>query len=149
MRLIATRTIAYLALGLTLAGAAFHILLLPQGVSEALAAGDDWRELGAQLYTLNCAPCHGLEGQGLPGVYPAFAGNAFVTGDPVTVARVPLNGRGGMPTFREVLSDVELAAILSYIRNSWGNEADPVTPELVAQVRHEQGAAGEHEEITN
>lgn len=97
----------------------------------------DWRELGEATFVKQCSACHGMAGEGMPGVFPALAGNEFVTGDPKTVVRVPMNGRGGMPRFRDALSDEEFAAVLSHIRNAWGNEAEPITPEVVAEVRAE------------
>lgn len=98
----------------------------------------DWRELGEATFAKHCAACHGTGGEGMPGVFPALKGNEFVMGDPKAVVRVPMNGRGGMPRFRDTFSDEEFAAVLSYVRNSWGNEADAITPEIVADVRKEK-----------
>ena len=58
-----------------------------------------------------------------------------MVGDPAKVVQVLLNGRGGMPTFRDTLSDAEIASVVSYVRTSWGNKAAPVAPALSAQVR--------------
>ena len=87
---------------------------------------------GAMIFKQNCAACHQPQGQGVPGAFPALAGNTFVQGDPQTVAKVLLNGRGCMPNFREVLSNDQIAAVLSYVRASWGNHAPPVTAATVA-----------------
>lgn len=83
----------------------------------------------------NCSACHQASGQGIPGVFPALAGDTFVKGDAAQVVRVILGGRGGMPSFRNDLSDEQIAAVASYIRTSWGNRAKPVSPAFIAEVR--------------
>lgn len=88
---------------------------------------------GQQVYAANCAACHGPEGRG-GGVFPALAGNEFLTGDPAQAIQVVLHGREAMPAFGGTLSNEQIAAVLSYERNSWGNEAGVITPEQVAQV---------------
>ncbi len=110
--------------------------LEPTGESEQAEAGANAGELisqGQQVFTANCAACHGPEGQG-GGVFPALAGNEFLTGDPAQAIQVVLHGRGAMPAFGGTLSNEQIAAVLSYERNSWGNEAGVITPEQVAQV---------------
>lgn len=87
---------------------------------------------GAMLFKQNCSACHQPAGQGIPGAFPALAGNAFVQGDPAAVAHVLLNGRGGMPNFREDLSNEQIAAVLTYVRSAWGNHAPPVAVAIVA-----------------
>jgi cytochrome c6 len=87
---------------------------------------------GAMIFKQNCAACHQAQGQGVPGAFPALAGNAFVQGDPRAVAQVLLNGRGGMPNFREDLTNEQIAAVLSYTRAAWGNHAPSVTTATVA-----------------
>jgi len=90
---------------------------------------------GETMFTQNCSACHQVTGKGIPGAFPALAGDAFVAGPPETVAAVVLNGRGGMPTFAKDLSNDEIATILTYVRSAWGNKASPVTPAIVAKVR--------------
>ncbi|MFW2829299.1 c-type cytochrome [Sphingomonas sp. ID0503] len=90
---------------------------------------------GAAVFANNCAACHQANGKGIPGAFPALAGDKFVTGDPRAVALTLLNGRGGMPAFAEVLKDDELAAVANYIRSTWGNKAAPVPPALFAAGR--------------
>jgi mono/diheme cytochrome c family protein len=87
---------------------------------------------GAAIFKQNCAACHQAKGQGVPGAFPALAGDAFVQGDPKAVAHVLLNGRGGMPNFREDLTNDQIAAVLSYVRAAWGNHAPPLTAATVA-----------------
>jgi cytochrome c6 len=81
---------------------------------------------GGILFVQNCSACHQRNGKGLPGVYPALAGDAFVTGAVEQVVFTVLNGRGGMPTFGKDLTNEQIADIITYIRASWGNHAPPV-----------------------
>jgi mono/diheme cytochrome c family protein len=95
--------------------------------------------LGGRLYTDHCAGCHGRNGEGRAGAWPALAGNRAVTMDsPVNLVRVVVEGGyapatagnprpHGMPPFATVLSGDEIAAVVSYIRGSWGNSAAPVS----------------------
>jgi cytochrome c oxidase subunit 2 len=106
-----------------------------EGEADAEAVDFAWQELGAETFARACAACHQGEGQGIPGVYPALAGNGYVQGDAVDVVETVANGRAGMPAFGDDLGDEGLAAVLSYIRNSWGNQAPVVTPSFVEDVR--------------
>ncbi|RFP10008.1 MULTISPECIES: cytochrome c [unclassified Duganella] len=88
---------------------------------------------GKALFMKNCAACHQATGKGIPGAFPALAGNKFVQGKGVDVAAVLLKGRGGMPDFSDSLSDQEIATILSFVRSNWGNQAAPLSePEVLA-----------------
>ncbi len=101
---------------------------------------------GEQLYTSLCVACHQASGHGLPGVFPPLATSEWVTGAPELPAKILLLGltgtvhvqgtayTGQMPSFHQH-SDEEIAALLTYIRSSWGNGAVAVTPELVKQTR--------------
>lgn len=97
---------------------------------------------GAALFAENCAACHQPMGQGIPGAFPALAKNVFVKGDPKVVAATILNGRGGMPSFKSDLTDAEIAAVLTFVRSSWGNKAVPITPLAVASARSAKVAEG-------
>ena len=90
---------------------------------------------GAAAFEAACAACHQSDGKGIPGAFPALAGNAFVQGPPEIVVKTVLDGRGGMPAFREDLHDDQLAEILTYVRSAWGNKAPAVTTEMVATLR--------------
>jgi len=90
---------------------------------------------GATIFKQTCSPCHQPQGQGVPGAFPALKGDKFVQGDPKQVAHLLLNGRGGMPNFRDDLSDSEIAAVLTFVRSAWGNKAGPLPPGLVAAER--------------
>lgn len=97
----------------------------------AMAAGEG-------LYRLRCAPCHGRDGEGTPGLFPRLAGSALVqASNPATILRVILNGAraaatdavptgAAMPGFAGALDRAEIAAIATYIRNAWGNAAPAV-----------------------
>lgn len=92
--------------------------------------------IGDEIYNSVCVTCHQPGGVGVDPYYPALAGNPFVTlEDPQPPIRTVLQGRGGMPQFRTIYSDEEIAGVLSYVRQSWGNNAGPVSPEQVAAVR--------------
>jgi mono/diheme cytochrome c family protein len=96
---------------------------------------------GKSLFARNCAACHQANGKGIPGAFPALAGNAFVQGEPADVATVLLKGRGGMPDFSGSLDDAEIAQVLSYVRTSWGNGAAPLTEQEVGARRDSLGVA--------
>ncbi|MGB6601230.1 MAG: c-type cytochrome [Candidatus Cybelea sp.] len=99
---------------------------------------------GAELFATKCATCHQAAGQGTS-IYPPLAGNPVVSAaDPSTMIGVIVNGRSGpltvsgktydnqMPTWKGQLSDASIAAVASYVRSAWGNNAPPVTEEEVA-----------------
>lgn len=90
---------------------------------------DDLINQGETVYLRNCSRCHQLDGEGFPRIYPNLAGNPLVTlHDPVPVIETVLNGQGSMPGFKNSLSAEELSAVISYIRNAWGNDASVVFP---------------------
>ncbi len=100
---------------------------------------------GARLYVNNCLACHLGDGAGVPGVQPPLAGTPLPGGDPDVLLRWVMFGErpaalprgqysGVMPQFG-YLSDDDLAALLSYVRSSFGNHAAPITPATVAAVR--------------
>jgi mono/diheme cytochrome c family protein len=102
---------------------------------------------GAALYARHCATCHGEQGEGVPGVYPRLAGNRAVRmAEPANVIRVIAKGGFlpatagnprpfGMPPFAHLLSDDEIAAVATYVRDSWGNAAGAVEPHTVSRLR--------------
>jgi len=90
---------------------------------------------GEALFLANCAECHQTDGQGMANVYPALAGNETVRGSGADVALVLIIGRGEMPSFAGALSDQEMAAIINYVRNSWGNVGAPITAEAIAALQ--------------
>lgn len=108
---------------------------------------DELLKSGAEVYANNCAACHQADGKGLPPTFPAIAGAAitkspFLDADGGLVENghldVVMNGRNGtaMRPFKEVLSDVEIAAVVTYQRNAFGNTAgDMVQPAAVKSLR--------------
>lgn len=104
-------------------------------------------KLGKQLYGDHCVDCHGGKGQGSAPDYPPLAGNLAIAGRlPVNAIRAVLNGGFppsttgnpypfGMPPFGPQLSDQEVAAVVSYVRNSWGNQGGLVSAAEVNRYR--------------
>jgi cytochrome c oxidase subunit II len=91
---------------------------------------DELKARGEKSYTTNCVACHQPTGMGLPGAFPALNGSKVVKGPKADHIATVLNGRPGtaMASFKQ-LSDVELAAILTYERNAWDNKSgDMVAP---------------------
>jgi len=93
--------------------------------ADAAAATQDWSladlmARGEKTYTTNCAMCHQASGAGIPGVFPALQGSKIVTGDKAGHIDIVLKGRNAMPAFSG-LSDIDLAAAITYTRNAWGN----------------------------
>ncbi|WP_197454820.1 PVC-type heme-binding CxxCH protein [Stieleria varia] len=112
--------------------------------------------LGAQVYQResHCATCHQTSGQGTVNVYPPLADSPWVNGSEERLIKMALHGVWGkmivhgktydpsrgvppMTAFRSLLKDDELAAVLTFVRNSWGNQASPVSTETVAKVRQQ------------
>lgn len=93
-------------------------------------------EQGEDIYSTVCLACHQPAGEGITVIFPALNGNPLITGeDPAYFVEVVLNGRGGMPRFADTYDDAEIAAVTTYVRQAWDNDASPVDPELVAQLR--------------
>ncbi len=102
---------------------------------------------GGKLYDQHCAQCHGEQGRGVPGAYPALAGNRAVTmPQTANLVQIVLNGAYapathgnprpfGMPPFVLEMNDSDIAAVLTHIRQSWGNQAGVVTPLEVNRMR--------------
>jgi ubiquinol-cytochrome c reductase cytochrome b subunit len=99
---------------------------------------------GASVYGSNCAGCHGATGTGTPGAFPPLAKNPDVIGDKNKIIGIVLNGLNGsltvngatyngqMPAWKGTLTNKQIADVLTYIRNAWGNKADAVTEAEVA-----------------
>jgi mono/diheme cytochrome c family protein len=120
---------------------------------------------GKAVFDQICALCHNTDGMGKPNQAPPFVGSEWVLGPAHRMIRIPLWGLTGpvsvkgqdwnlsMPNMGAALSDDDLAAVLTYIRQSWGNKASVVTPEEVKAVKAQVGnrsqpwTAGELEAI--
>ena len=123
----------------------------PQDGRPRVTIGEDVRGYGARVYEQHCADCHGKNGEGLAGAFPALAGNRAVTlTQPNNAIRIVLGGGylpatagnprpHGMPPYGHVLKDADVAAVLSYIRNAWGNAAPAVS---AFEVQKQRGDAG-------
>ncbi len=84
---------------------------------------DELMELGERVYIGSCAACHQANGEGIPGVFPGLKGSAMVTSDMDAHIDIVVNGKSGtaMQAFGNQLSLKELAAVITYERNAWGN----------------------------
>ena len=104
--------------------------------------------LGQRTYNISCAPCHQADGNGVPGQFPPLANSEWVlTQHPGRIIRLVLHGLNGpitvrgqvynnaMPAWGENLSDDQIAAVVTFIRNQWNNRASAATPEQVAEIR--------------
>lgn len=89
---------------------------------------------GASIYAEKCESCHKADGRG-GGPFPALAGNSAVTAkSPAQIIAIVVHGKGLMPAYRPGLSDADIAAVLTYVRSSWGNRAPSVSETQVAAV---------------
>jgi mono/diheme cytochrome c family protein len=116
-------------------------------LSGALGGGGAVAVDGASVFSSRCAACHQATGEGLPGAFPPLAGSEFVVGDAERAVRIVLRGLSGpvmvkglafnnaMPAWAYQLSDAEIAAVLTYVRTSFGNAAPAVTADVVAAQR--------------
>ncbi|MGA2549135.1 MAG: cytochrome c [Burkholderiaceae bacterium] len=107
---------------------------------------------GATLYATYCMGCHGVDGKAFAPYLAPLAGNPnVIEGDPTSSINVTLYGSHAlilqgipaaypMPSFRAVMSDREVADVLSFIRQGWNNQASSVTTQAVAKIRHEPGS---------
>jgi mono/diheme cytochrome c family protein len=106
---------------------------------------------GAKLYENHCVACHQANGQGVPGIYPALAGSPALTmaGGVNGIHLVlgggfPPNTKGnprpyGMPPFGQAMTDADVATVLSYVRNTWGNSGNLISPVEVGKYRSRMG----------
>ncbi len=118
-----------------------------QAASEAADSNKTWSKSdlmarGQKAFASTCAACHGPEGKGIPGVFPALAGSKIATGPVADHIKTVLHGRhtgkysAQMPAFAAQLSDVDAAAIITFERNSFGNKTgDVVQPSQVKALR--------------
>ncbi|MFZ1181355.1 MAG: cytochrome c oxidase subunit II [Herbaspirillum sp.] len=83
---------------------------------------DELKQRGEKVYAANCVVCHQANGKGI-GVFPALDGGPSMNGPKRAQIHTVLNGRNAMPAWKSVLSDTEIAAVITYTRNSWSNKA--------------------------
>ena len=106
--------------------------------SDRQRAHQELMTAGAQVYQNNCMSCHQAEGQGIPGMFPAIAGSDVVTGDIDTHVKTVMNGIEGtmMTQFSHILSDADIAAVITYQRNAFGNgTGDTLQPVHIKSLR--------------
>ncbi len=98
---------------------------------------DDLMTKGAQVYADTCAGCHGENGEGVPDTFPAIKGSKVALGPPKKHIETVLKGVAdtAMTPWADSLSDEDVAAVISFQRNSWGNKADIVQPAAVKALR--------------
>lgn len=116
-------------------------------VGSKNVAGFNYATTGAQVYSSNCASCHGETGTGTPGAFPPLANDPVVNGtDADAHIKIVLHGLSGksiggtkyaaqMPAFGSQLSDEQIAAVVDHERTSWGNHGPTVTPAQVTRDR--------------
>jgi mono/diheme cytochrome c family protein len=110
----------------------------------------DPKVVGKALFSANCITCHQATGLGVPGQYPPLAGSEVETGDatnqliaivlkglqgPVVIEGKPFNN--AMQAWEGQYTDAQLASILTYVRSDWGNNAPPISADMVKQMRAE------------
>lgn len=110
---------------------------------------------GESVYNNTCAACHQASGQGVPGSFPPLAGSNWVQGRADNVIAIVSQGLkgpitvkgdtydGSMPAFANQLSDAEIAAVISFVRSQWGNDAPGVNTKSVKNIRAEHEGHGQ------
>jgi cytochrome c oxidase subunit 2 len=86
---------------------------------------DEQKERGAKVYASNCAACHQPNGKGA-GAFPALDGSKMVLGPKAAQYNIMINGKGAMPKWAGVISDGDIAAVMTYTRNAWGNKTGEI-----------------------
>ncbi len=102
---------------------------------------DELMERGEKAYATACAACHQVNGEGLPPMFPGLKGSAIAVGPAEAHIDIVVNGKPGtsMAAFGKQLSEVDLAAIITYERNAWGNKVgDMVTPQDIVAFKQAQ-----------
>jgi len=115
------------------------------------SADEDYLRKGKIVYGNVCLPCHQATGLGQAGVFPPLAGSEWVLAEgPNRMIRIVLHGLSGpiqvsgaqfnnaMPPWKDVLKDEDIGAVISYVRNSFGNKASVIKPEEVKKIRAQE-----------
>ncbi|HEY4301565.1 MAG TPA: cytochrome c [Candidatus Didemnitutus sp.] len=110
---------------------------------------------GKKVFNQICITCHQATGQGVPGTYPPLAGSEWAQGDEQRIIRIVIDGLHGpihvenkdfnnaMTALGTTLRDEQIADVLTYVRQEWGNKAPPVDAETVTKIRAELGGRTE------
>ncbi len=117
-------------------------------MTGAVRADDDQMAAGKAVYMTICFACHQATGMGLPSVFPPLAKSEYVNGNPERFAAMILKGNlppmtvdgkvyaaSPMPAQEAVLSDEKIAAVMTYVRGSFGNNSPAVSADVVAAAR--------------
>ncbi len=122
------------------------------GSTQPVAANDPVMKAGEAIYRDQCAACHMIDGKGVASLFPSLAdGSVLRSRDPRTAIRLVLRGARtaatkdeptapGMPSFSRQLTDEQIAAVLTYARNTWGRPAAAVSANDVADARSDLSA---------
>ncbi|MGE4405631.1 cytochrome c oxidase subunit II [Pseudomonas sp.] len=105
---------------------------------------EELAERGEKIYQTTCASCHQVGGEGIPPMFPALKGSPIATGDAEAHINIVVNGKPGtaMAAFGKQLSEVDLAAVITYERNAWSNKTgDMVTPKDVLDFKQAEEAS--------
>ncbi len=115
-------------------------------VEREFAIDEKIHERGKAVYAITCIACHGPDGLGVEGAFPPLKDSGWLTGDPETPAKIVLRGLQGpvkvkgkqlnsmMPPLTN-LDDQQIADVLTFVRQSWTNDAAPVSPDLIKKTR--------------
>ncbi|MCS0447617.1 cytochrome c oxidase subunit II [Vibrio diabolicus] len=125
-----------------------EIALQKAAAQEALSQDlsmDELMSQGESIYTARCVVCHQANGEGIPGAFPAIKGSPIATGPISEHIDVIVNGRPGtaMQSFSNQLSDKEIAAVITYQRNAWGNDTGDTVQASDVNAFKAQGSAKE------
>jgi len=116
---------------LTRASLLFLAFLSCSSIFSAASAQDS----SEQLFLNSCAECYQRDGKGILNIYPALAGSEVVQGSGADVALVMLIGRGEMPSFADTITYEDMASIINYVRNSWGNNGEKISSQVIENLR--------------
>jgi mono/diheme cytochrome c family protein len=113
-----------------------------QGVGAGAATARDEQQLfaaGKEIYGTLCAVCHGADGRGRDKIAPPVVGSPITLGPPAIPIRVMLHGKRGpanvMPALGSLMTDAQIAAVLTYVRREWGQSAASIDAAVVGEIR--------------
>jgi len=116
------------------------------------AQGPSVVDLGKTYFSQNCVQCHQANAMGVPNIYPPLSKSEYINGGSTRLGMILLKGlqgpvtvegkqfNGAMPAWEKTLTDKKIAAILTYVRQDFGNSAGPITPDQIADARKEFAA---------
>ena len=98
-------------------------------------------EIGAIVYERNCVACHQLNGQGISGIFPALAGSDIVLNDKARHLEILMEGVQGaaMASYANQLSEGEMASVITFVSNSWGNDSYVTQPHDIQKYNEKNG----------